>query len=191
MSELGLRERKKLRTREAIRAAAEELFLERGYEGVTVAEVAKAADVSVATVFSYFPDGKEALVFEGGENRPAVLSEALEARPAGTSVLQVLESFILERGPFRKGAARSPVQRLIGQTASLRSYAQRQWAACEPVLVAALASEAGRPEDVGMRALARYALLVPDIASRTSDPAAAVRLIMNRLAIGWAQDGTA
>lgn len=191
MSDLGLRERKKLRTREAIRAAAEELFLDRGYEGVTVAEVARAADVSVATVFSYFPDGKEALVFGTGENRPTVLAEALDARAAGSTVLGALESFILERGPFQEGAALAPVQRLISETAPLRSYAQRQWAACEPVLVAALAREAAATDDIGLHALARYALQVPDIASRAPDPAAVVSLIMSRLAAGWARDSTA
>jgi AcrR family transcriptional regulator len=60
---LGLRERKKLRTRSTLRASAFELFRKQGYDETTVAEIAEAADVSQTTFFRYFPS-KEALVVE-------------------------------------------------------------------------------------------------------------------------------
>ncbi len=51
----GLRERKKRQTRQHISDVATGLFLERGFDAVTIAEVAEAADVSVNTVYNYFP----------------------------------------------------------------------------------------------------------------------------------------
>ena len=60
---LGLRERKKLRTRANLRTRAFELFHRQGYDETTVAEIAEAADVSQTTFFRYFPS-KEALVVE-------------------------------------------------------------------------------------------------------------------------------
>src|SRR3954462_11582533 len=56
----GLRERKKRQTRQYISDVATGLFLERGFDAVTVAEIADAADVSVNTVYNYFP-AKEGL----------------------------------------------------------------------------------------------------------------------------------
>ncbi|WP_344158008.1 helix-turn-helix domain-containing protein [Kribbella yunnanensis] len=61
--ELGRRERKKQQTKAAISKVATELFLERGFDAVTVAEVAQAADVAVQTVFNHFAT-KEDLLFD-------------------------------------------------------------------------------------------------------------------------------
>ncbi len=63
-AEVGLRERKKQQTRELITDTAHRLFSDRGFDAVTVAEVARAANVSEVTVFNYFPT-KEDLFFGG------------------------------------------------------------------------------------------------------------------------------
>lgn len=60
--EIGLRERKKRRTREAVRLAAFELFEEHGYQNTTIEQIAEAADVSSRTFFRYFPNKTALLV---------------------------------------------------------------------------------------------------------------------------------
>jgi AcrR family transcriptional regulator len=87
----GLRERKKRATRDAIAVAARRLFAQRGFDAVTVAEVAAAADVSEKTVFNHFAT-KEDLAFAGGEARLQRLLADIAQRPAGTSVLGVFRA---------------------------------------------------------------------------------------------------
>lgn len=95
MSPAGLRERKKERTRQAIREVAVRLFADRGFEGVTVTEIASEADVSVATVFNYFPT-KDEIVFAGMEVFETELLDTIRNRRAGTSVLAAFKGFILD-----------------------------------------------------------------------------------------------
>ncbi|MFG1922132.1 TetR/AcrR family transcriptional regulator [Cryptosporangium sp. NPDC048952] len=85
----GLRERKKEQTRARIAAVALELFAERGYDAVTVNEIAAAAEVAKATLFSYFPS-KEALVLGGVADDD--LAGVVTGRPADESVLQALRA---------------------------------------------------------------------------------------------------
>jgi AcrR family transcriptional regulator len=94
---VSLRERKKQQTREAISGAAWRLFAERGFEGVTVAEVAREADVSEGTVFNYFPT-KEDLVYSQMAAFEAELVDAVRTRKTGESVLEAFRRVILERG---------------------------------------------------------------------------------------------
>ena len=88
---LGLRERKKRATRDAIAATARRLFAERGFDAVTVGEIAVAANVSEKTVFNHFAT-KHDLVFAGGEARQAQLQAAIAQRAPGTSVLDVFRA---------------------------------------------------------------------------------------------------
>src|SRR4051794_11972093 len=90
----GLRERKKERTRRLVADTARRLFAERGFDAVTVADVARAADVSPGTVFNYFAT-KEDLFYSGMELFEARLVAAVGARPAGETVLAAFRDFVV------------------------------------------------------------------------------------------------
>ena len=96
----GRRERKKAATHAALASAARRLFLERGFDAVTVAEIADAADTAVSTLFVHFPGGKEALLLGEGAEREAALTAAVRHRADGTSILRALRDFLATRGPF-------------------------------------------------------------------------------------------
>ena len=91
----GLRERKKQKTREEIFEAARELFDKRGFESVTVAEVAHAADVSQVTVFNYFPT-KEDLFYAGMQFFEEQLLEAVRSRTPGEPAIKAFRRRVVE-----------------------------------------------------------------------------------------------
>jgi AcrR family transcriptional regulator len=93
--EVGLRQRKKQQTREHIAEAARRLFAERGFDQVTVAEVARAANVSEVTVFNYFPT-KEDLLYGGMQFFEERLLDAVRNRQPGESVLEAFRRPIIE-----------------------------------------------------------------------------------------------
>jgi AcrR family transcriptional regulator len=86
---VGLRETKKQRTREHVAAEAMRLFAMRGFDHVTVAEIAEAADVSEKTVFNYFST-KEDIFFDEVPARLELLAKAIRDRKRGESVFSVL-----------------------------------------------------------------------------------------------------
>jgi AcrR family transcriptional regulator len=85
----GLRERKKAQSRLAISNLATKMFIERGFDDVTVAEVAAAADVSVATIFNYF-ETKEELFFDRDGEIIEAQRRVIVERKAGESITSVL-----------------------------------------------------------------------------------------------------
>ena len=89
----GLRERKKQQTRELIAETARRLFGERGFETVTVAEIARAAEVSAQTVFNYFPT-KEDLVYWRLESFEEELLGTIRDRAPGEPVLAAFGRFV-------------------------------------------------------------------------------------------------
>jgi AcrR family transcriptional regulator len=94
-TEPGLRERKRQHTRQQILQAAQNLFAERGFEAVTVAEIARAADYSEVTVFNHFPT-KEDLVFAGMEFFEETLLAAIRDRPPGEPVLSAFRRPVVD-----------------------------------------------------------------------------------------------
>jgi AcrR family transcriptional regulator len=91
--ELGLRERKKQRTRETIARVAMQLFTEHGFHETTIKHIADAADVSARTVSAYFPV-KEDLVFFGSQEAFESLTRRLEERPPGETTADALREWI-------------------------------------------------------------------------------------------------
>src|SRR5881398_3152040 len=114
-TETGLRERKKARTRQQIAQQARRLFGERGFEAVTVAEVARAADVSEATVFNYFPT-KEDLFYSGLESFEEELLAAIRERKTGESVLSAFARFVLQRRGLLAAKDPQAIERLVAIT---------------------------------------------------------------------------
>jgi AcrR family transcriptional regulator len=94
---LGLRERKKLKTRRAIRTAAFGLFVEQGYEATTVDQIAAAADVSPSTFFRYFPT-KEDLVIS--DDYDPLMEASFRARPADEPLVDAIRAAMI--GPLRQ-----------------------------------------------------------------------------------------
>ncbi|MEV6774204.1 TetR family transcriptional regulator [Nocardia sp. NPDC051030] len=91
---LGLRERKKQQTRQNISNTATLLFLERGFDNVTIAEIAAAADVAKMTVTNYFPR-KEDLVLDLHDVFVTGLARTVRERPPGESAFTALRSAYL------------------------------------------------------------------------------------------------
>jgi AcrR family transcriptional regulator len=185
---LGRRERKKAATRQALADAALRLFLEHGYDGVTVTQIADEADVSIATLFKHVPDGKQAVIFDDGSERREAILAAVRERPPGRSALAALHACLAGRGPFAEELPAGLRRRrdLIMSTPELYRYQRRLWLRAEAPLAGALAEEAGRAEPATAdRALARYVLEAPELAAESSDPRGALQEIFDRLETGW------
>jgi AcrR family transcriptional regulator len=148
-TEEGLRERKKRETRERIAAAALELFTERGFDHVTVAEIADAAGVSEKTVFNYFP-AKEDLLLGSGAERAAAFADALRNRGPGVSVLDSFRAWTLElcdevaEGPLDRFTT---LPRLVRDSPTLQRRLFRAWEEEAAFLSPIVAAEAGADDD--------------------------------------------
>ncbi len=186
--EPGRRERKKAATRKALSDAALELFLERGFEKVTVAQIAERADTAVTTLFAHFPGGKEALILGDGSERAASLAAAVRERGEGESVIDALERFFAGRGIFSEDQDQTYRKQVafVANTPKLRAYARQLWVSCEESLAQVIAEETGRAEDdLSLRVLARYVLEIPDLASLEPDPRRSLDTVFEHLRRGW------
>jgi AcrR family transcriptional regulator len=148
----GLRERKKQRTRALIADAALRLFLERGFEAVTIAEIAQAADVDAKTIYNYFPS-KPDLVFQRLEAFEQALLDAVRTRKTGESILAAFARFVLDtQGLLTKEDANEElhaINRMIVASPALLAHEQQVFAHFTASLAALIAQETGaRPDDV-------------------------------------------
>jgi len=187
-AELGLRERKKLRTRQLIAETARRMFVERGFDAVPVSAVARAAEVSEATVFNYFPT-KEDLVFQGMEAFEAELLAAVRDRAAGESITKAFFKFALEpRGLLAAsdGEAASylaEIAKMITASPALQSRQREILARYTASLAAFIAEDTGaepddlRPSVVAQALIGAHQSLIEFIHRRLLEgPADTVRL---------------
>jgi AcrR family transcriptional regulator len=129
---MGLRELKKAKTRKVIGDTALRLFIEKGYDKVTVAEIAQLSEVSVTTVFKYFPC-KESLVFDEIEEYDEGLVRAVTSRPVGSSVMDSLHQFYLSVYGLNlsenevSSEMSSAFHQLTKETSELAEYSRRVW----------------------------------------------------------------
>jgi AcrR family transcriptional regulator len=164
---LGLRERKKQKTRETIAKVALELFAERGYEQTTIAEIAEAAEVSPRTIFAYFPS-KEDILFCDLPGMEESLARMLRERPEGATALDALRDFIAETlSPDQNAVLR---RRIVASDETLRRTERARYAPFEQLMVEAIAEDlhAG-PDDIRPQIVA--AALIAAF-SAVHDPAA-------------------
>ncbi|ANZ16580.1 transcriptional regulator, TetR family [Streptomyces noursei ATCC 11455] len=155
----GLRERKKLQTRQAIRRAAFRLFAERGYDATPVDRIAQAAEVSPSTVFRYFP-AKEDIVLTGEYD--ALLECGIRARPPGEPIAETLRHVTVGIMHDISAADRDELLqriRLIRDVPAVRGRTAELTARHIDVISAALAERTGRPaDDLGIRVISAAAL---------------------------------
>jgi AcrR family transcriptional regulator len=152
---VGLRERKKARTKTAIQQHAMRLFRERGYHATTVEQIAAAAEVSPSTFFRYFPTKEDVVLYDALD---PLLLEAFRAQPAQLSPIQAL------RGAMRAVFAELPAgelvvqqerDRLIRSVPELRARMLDEFAKNLQLFAEIVAERVGREaDDLAVRTLA-------------------------------------
>jgi len=158
----GRRERKKAEVRQRISDVATALFLDRGFDQVSISEIAEAADVARPTVFAHFPR-KEDLFFDRYPEVAGQLTRAIRERPGGTSAVSALSDTLVAaakagQAPYGMQADMIPWWRTVAASRALQARAREladqlstdlaqamaATGTAEPELVAALAVTAYR-----------------------------------------------
>lgn len=189
---IGLRERKKIQTRQAIRRAAYRLFDEQGYDATPVDQIAEAADVSPSTVFRYFPT-KEDIVLT--DEYDTVLGTGLRARPADEPMVESMRQVTIEALHRIAAADRAELVqriRLIREVPAIRGRTAENTARDAAMISAVLAERSGRPaDDLELRVISsailaalQEAMLSWGEEGRTADLEALIHRTMDVLARG-------
>lgn len=165
--------RKRLATRQSISDVATQLFFQRGFDNVTIDEIAEAADVSRMTVFNHFPR-KEDMFFDLDEAARAAILEAVETREAGVKPVEALRLFVhravLDGHPYA-GVLEPESYRYMATIESSETLKARARAIRDEIsedLARALARSVNRPKGDPCAALAA-ALLVATLATALNE----------------------
>ncbi len=149
---LGLRERKKLKTRAAIQEHAMRLFREQGYDATTVEQIAAAAEVSPSTFFRYFPTKEDVVLFDSTD---PVMFAAFEAQPAELSVIEALRRAFKETWSKlspEELEAQLDRQRLAAEVPEIRARMLSDLVGYIEVLAEMVARRVGRsPDELAVR----------------------------------------
>jgi AcrR family transcriptional regulator len=162
----GLRERRKQETRQAISDIATGMFAARGYDQVTIAEIAAAAGVAKMTVTNYFPR-KEDLVFDQAEGLIRQLAEVIATRAPGESLLAAVRrdyADAVARGDVSLGLSSPAFARMIQDAPALASRALEMLNQREQALGDAIAAETGT-DNPQQRVVAALLASVPRVLS--------------------------
>jgi AcrR family transcriptional regulator len=145
----GLRARKKERTRQLIADTAMRLFLERGFDAVTIAEIAETAEVDAKTIYNYFPS-KPDLVYQRLEAFETGLLDAVRERQTGESILAAFARFALKaQGALAHEDASAQlraVSEMIAGSDTLLAHEQQVFARYTASLAKLIAEETGARE---------------------------------------------
>lgn len=148
-TESGRVQRKKQRTRELIARTALRLFGERGFDNVSVTEIAATADVAEKTVYNHFPT-KADLVFDEDADLLAGILAAVRGRPAGMSALAVLRDYLPAQadrlGQSELTERRAAFRRMVLTSPTLRAHQRAMAGRYETELARLLAEETGADE---------------------------------------------
>lgn len=188
---IGRRERKKAATRKAISDVATVMFLERGFDNVSIREVADAADVSPTTVFAHFPQ-KEALVFDEDDEQRELLVAAVRDRTSGTTINRAIHDFYESEIRVNLSEHGDDVSRtfirFLNETPALRDYAARMWLRHEDALADVIAAELGLTDPTDeIRVYARFVLQVQLLVTESDDQLATLEAGFRVLEGGWGQ----
>lgn len=184
---MGLRERKKAKTRKMISDLATRLFMEKGYNEVTTAEIARLAEVSVPTLFKYFPT-KETLVFDEEAEREERLISAVTDRKEGVSILDALLEHFSSYMAFdiKKKKEVDAFRKLIYSAPDLHAYAKQIWMRYEKSLAVALQQETkNKLEKAEAEALAHFILDAFHRSKDAENPKASLHALFNMMKNGW------
>ena len=149
---MGLRERKKQKTKRAVMDVALRLFAEKGFDATTVEEICAEAEISPSTFFRYFP-AKEAAAFPDEEERIAVVEHVLHARPAGEplhvairrAALTLVDHDLEAKGDF------SARLELMGREPAILAYATQTQNAATETFTRTVADQLGLDPVVDLR----------------------------------------